>query len=200
MHLKLYLMYGLPGEDKDDLEDQIDLVTKVHGWLVASQRSSGRVGRLSVSLNPFVPKPHTPLGLEAMPPLGELKRKFALLAGGMRKGGAGAISGLSPRHAVLQALIDRSGEELSDLLEKTGGRWPPPSGLLRQMVPELDRLVHNPWPKNAEPPWKIVDLGGKSSAIVKELQRAKSYVATEPCGADQCEACQACPGLTHFPT
>uniref|UniRef100_A0A7C3YFJ7 Radical SAM protein n=1 Tax=Geoglobus ahangari TaxID=113653 RepID=A0A7C3YFJ7_9EURY len=48
--IKLYFMYGLPFEKKEDLDGIIKLVEKV--------RSLGK--KVSVSLNPLVPKPHTP--------------------------------------------------------------------------------------------------------------------------------------------
>ncbi len=48
--IKLYFMFGLPFEKKEDLDGIIKLVEKV--------KSMGK--KVSVSLNPLVPKPHTP--------------------------------------------------------------------------------------------------------------------------------------------
>ena len=48
--IKLYFMFGLPFEGREDLDGIVELVEKV--------RSLGK--KVSVSLNPLVPKPHTP--------------------------------------------------------------------------------------------------------------------------------------------
>jgi radical SAM superfamily enzyme YgiQ (UPF0313 family) len=142
VHLKLYFLYGLPRETGEDLQDSIDLVARARKWLLRAQRSRGRTGRLAVSINPFVPKPHTPLGDEPMPPLPELKRKRKILTEGLRRLGGVTVSGLSPRAAVWQCLLDRGDESLCDLLERVDGRWPPSSGLVNEVIPAWRDLVH----------------------------------------------------------
>jgi radical SAM superfamily enzyme YgiQ (UPF0313 family) len=142
LHLKLYFLYGLPREEEEDLQDSIDLVARVRKWLLDAQRSRGRTGRLAVSINPFVPKPHTPLGEEAMPELAELRRKRKMLSAGLRRLGGVSLSGLSPRAAIWQCLLDRGDRSLCDLLERAGGRWPPPSGLVDEVIPGWRELVH----------------------------------------------------------
>jgi radical SAM superfamily enzyme YgiQ (UPF0313 family) len=142
LHLKLYLLYGLPDEEAEDLRDSIDLVARIRKWLLSAQRSRGRTGRLTVSINPFVPKPHTPLAQESMPALADLKRRRRILSGGLRRLGGVAVSGLSPRAAVWQCLLDRGDASLCDLLERADGRWPPPHGLVDEVIPHWRGLVH----------------------------------------------------------
>lgn len=48
---KFYFMIGLPNEDFDDVKGIVDLVERIRSMKV----------NVSVSINPFVPKPHTPL-------------------------------------------------------------------------------------------------------------------------------------------
>jgi len=59
LHLKLYFMYGLPGEQPDDVEQIVKLAARARKWMYGPQRRRGRAGRLVISANPFVPKPHT---------------------------------------------------------------------------------------------------------------------------------------------
>jgi radical SAM superfamily enzyme YgiQ (UPF0313 family) len=141
MHLKLYFLYGLPQETKEDLRDSIDLVARARKWLLAAQRSRGRTGRLAVSINPFVPKPHTPLCDEAMPKLAELRKKRKMLSDGLRRLGGVSVSGLSPRAAIWQCLLDRGDQRLCDLLERAAGRWPPPAGLVDEVIPAWREVV-----------------------------------------------------------
>ena len=142
LHLKLYFLYGLPEEEDQDLQDSIDLVTRARTWLLDAQRSRGRAGRLAVSINPFVPKPHTPLADEVMPPLAELRRRRKIMSDGLRRLGGVSLSGLSPRAAIWQCLLDRGDARLCDLLERADGSWPPPSGLAAELVPDWRDLVH----------------------------------------------------------
>lgn len=141
LHLKLYFLYGLPQEEEADLQDSVDLVARARKWLLGAQRSRGRTGRLAVSINPFVPKPHTPLAKESMPALAELKRKRKILTEGLRRLGGVSVSGLSPRAAIWQCLLDRGDTRLCDLLEQTDGRWPPPAGLVDEVIPHWREVV-----------------------------------------------------------
>ena len=74
--LKLYVMVGLPTETDADVDAIGDLVQAVRARLLAGN-GRPRVGRILVSINPFVPKPWTPFQWEAMEDLGSLKRKLA---------------------------------------------------------------------------------------------------------------------------
>jgi len=141
VHLKLYFLYGLPGEEETDLADSVDLVARARKWLLSGQRSRGRTGRLTVSINPFVPKPHTPLGDEPMPRLIDLRKKRKLLCDGLRRLGGISVSGLSPRAAIWQCLLDRGDDKLCDLLERADGHWPPPAGLVDEVIPAWRELV-----------------------------------------------------------
>jgi len=141
LHLKLYLMYGLPKEEAADLRDSVDLVARARKWLLSGQRSRGRTGRLTVSINPFVPKPYTPLGDEPMPPLAELRKKRKMLSNGLRRLGGVSVSGLSPRAAIWQCLLDRGDDRLGDLLEQSSDRWPPPAGLVDEVIPAWREVV-----------------------------------------------------------
>jgi len=191
-NLKIYLMFGLPGEKTADLEASVRLVAGIQEWLLSAQRGRGRTGRLTVSINPLVPKPHTPFAQEPMPPLGELKRRRGILAGGMRRLGGIQISGASPREAILQCLLDRGDERLSGLLLAAGGAWPPSPALLREHAPDLHQRVHLPWPDGLTPPWALVDLGMDEAFLERERQRATAGQPTPPCAPSTCRACGIC--------
>jgi len=97
--LKLYLMYGLPGETDDDL--------RAAGPLTAAiKKRCGRM-RLTVSASPFVPKPGTPLADAPLVEERELRRRRELLAGALRGAGVPSFTGESPRQALWQAALTR---------------------------------------------------------------------------------------------
>ncbi|MCK4595059.1 B12-binding domain-containing radical SAM protein [bacterium] len=103
-YLKLYFMYGLPGETDADL--------KAVGYLVSEIKKRLRRTRLTVSASPFVPKPHTPLADVPLLNEGELRRMRELLARELRRAGIGSFSGESPRQALWQAALARGNEDI----------------------------------------------------------------------------------------
>src|SRR5207247_1729626 len=70
--LKLYVMVGPPTETAEDVEAIVDLTARVRARLAGSGRP--RVGRILVSINPFVPKPWTPFQWEPMEAIPSLRR------------------------------------------------------------------------------------------------------------------------------
>jgi len=99
MHVKLYLMVGLPGETKRDLNDVVKLVEEL--------RSRNR--DLRISLTPFVPKPATPLQWAGVEDLETLISKVKYV--GERVGEFARVSTYKPLDAIVQAYIglnDRS--------------------------------------------------------------------------------------------
>lgn len=97
--LKLYFIYGLPGEDDDDLAAIVELAKRIKQRL-------GRT-RLDISASPLVPKPLTPLADEPLSPEAELRRRRKLLVGGLARAGLTAFTGESPRQALWQAVLAR---------------------------------------------------------------------------------------------
>jgi len=75
-HVKLYFMIGLPGEEDQDVLDIAGLVYKVSDL---KRSIDGHPAHIAVSVNPFVPKPHTPFELETMDSIDELERKCGIL-------------------------------------------------------------------------------------------------------------------------
>jgi len=79
LNLKLYFIIGLPGETDDDLRELVSLTTAIQSTVVEQARAHKRLGEITLSVNPFIPKPFTPLQWAGMCPLPELKCKVALL-------------------------------------------------------------------------------------------------------------------------
>ncbi len=78
-NLKLYFMIGLPTELEDDINAIADLTVKIRQVWEAIGKQRGRLGRLHLSVNPFVPKPWTPLQWAPMERRALLEKKYRLL-------------------------------------------------------------------------------------------------------------------------
>src|SRR6266436_6295109 len=116
-NLKLYFMIGLPEEGAHDVVEIALLTAKI---LERMREQKRRVGKVTVSLNPFVPKPWTPFQWDPMEDVRSLKGKIALLRAELGRIGGGAIEldAESPREAYFQTLVSRGDRRVGAILER----------------------------------------------------------------------------------
>ena len=144
--LKLYFMFGLPGETMKDLESIVNLVKRI-----AEMRFSVRV-----SANPFVPKPHTPMENAELQDLRELRRKLRFL----RRMLGGILTTDGIRQAYLQAIIGRGDEVIGRLIMEAAKQSDKPSiSLLKRKAKQLGiNLDEYAKHGSEEKPWKRITL------------------------------------------
>ena len=78
--IKLYFMVGFPDETEDDLKGIIEIVDRL---LKMRSESGGRFIKINLSVNPFIPKPHTPFQWVGMESMESLKAKKMFLLKGL---------------------------------------------------------------------------------------------------------------------
>lgn len=71
-HLKLYFLIGLPGETQADLQGIIDFAKQASEL---KRKINGSPAQINISVNPLIPKPHTPLQWLKMDAIPEIKEK-----------------------------------------------------------------------------------------------------------------------------
>ncbi|MFH1191549.1 MAG: TIGR03960 family B12-binding radical SAM protein [Candidatus Omnitrophota bacterium] len=71
-HLKLYFLIGLPGESQEDLQGIIDFAQAASD---EKRKINGSCAQINISINPLIPKPHTPLQWQKMDSLEAVKEK-----------------------------------------------------------------------------------------------------------------------------
>lgn len=94
--VKLYIMVGLPLESEESILETVEHVKELYSY----SRKMGR--RLTVSLNPLIPKPHTPLQDYPLLTVKEYLKKVKFFES---KLGRGAVSYLKWIYAYEQSLI-----------------------------------------------------------------------------------------------
>jgi radical SAM superfamily enzyme YgiQ (UPF0313 family) len=110
--LKLYFMIGLPTEEKNDIEQIVEL-------LQAIRKRYHR--QITVNVTPFIPKAQTPFQREAMAPRKVLEERLALLRNGLRPINV-ETTGDSPRWAAVQGVLARGDRRVADALAAVEGR------------------------------------------------------------------------------
>lgn len=101
---KLYFLLGLPGETDAD--------ARAIAGLLSSLRSRARSARFSVSINPFVPKPHTAYEGEAFLTGSAFRRRIGAALSGLQRAGIHDVTSGSVRWSEAQTILSRGGREL----------------------------------------------------------------------------------------
>ena len=108
--LKLYLITGFPGETEGDFAETLSLVERLASILRA------RGLRLKASLNPFMPKPVTPLQWAPLAPRSTFRARAKSLRRLAGRAGNVDLSVYDHRWAVVQTVLSRGGPEVSRLI------------------------------------------------------------------------------------
>jgi radical SAM superfamily enzyme YgiQ (UPF0313 family) len=189
-HVKMYFMCGLPTETDDDVLGMARIAMRIREEVMLPwARKRGRMGRVSLSVNPFVPKPWTPFQWAPMHERRCLEQKRALLVKALRPRGIG-VDFFSPREAYLQTLFSRGDRRCADLLElahrETGGdvrralaRWPH----------DPDFFVHREAGVDETLPWDFLEQGLTKSFLAREYRRGVGSKLTPKCAVETCRAC-----------
>ncbi|HET8724707.1 MAG TPA: radical SAM protein [Anaeromyxobacteraceae bacterium] len=189
-HVKMYFLCGLPTETDEDVRGMAHVALRIREEVMRPRaRETGKMGRITLSVNPFVPKPWTPFQWAAMDDPSCLAAKRKLLERELRPKGV-EVEFLSPREAAVQTLLSRGDRRCADLLEtallECGGsvrqalsRWPhDPDYFVSREVGTGERL-----------PWDFIDHGIEKSFLVREWRRGTAGKITPKCSLSTCRAC-----------
>jgi radical SAM superfamily enzyme YgiQ (UPF0313 family) len=116
LNLKLYVIIGLPTETDADLDELVRLVGMIRERVIERARANKRLGEITLSVNPLIPKPFTPFQWCGMEPLPSLERKVKLLESRLRPLSNVRLKVESLRESYLQALLSRGDRRLAPLL------------------------------------------------------------------------------------
>ena len=190
LNLKLYFLIGLPDENSDDMAAFVDLVTQLRQVWIEGQKPYGRLGTITISVNPFVPKPGTPFQWCGMEPLSSLKKKIALLRKAVNRLSNVQLQSESLRSAQLQALLACGDRRVGDLLPllAAGDNL---KTACRNVGLDLDGLVHRDRKRDDLLPWAVIDSGVNSDYLWDDYQRALQGRLVPPC-ATSCTRCGVC--------
>ena len=189
-HVKLYFMCGLPTETDDDVLGMARIAIRIREEVMLPwARRRGRMGRISLSVNPFVPKPWTPFQWLPMHDRRCLEGKRRLLERALRPKGID-VDFFSPREAYLQTLLSRGDRRVADLLELAHRET---DGDLRQALPrwphDPDFFVLREAGVEERLPWDFIDHGLEKAFLAREWRRGVGAKLTPKCALETCRAC-----------
>ena len=197
--LKLYFMVGLPTEEPEDVDAIAELTAKIRDRLCDAERARRRVANITVSVNPFVPKPWTPFQWDPMEAIPTLKQKFARLRRRLSPIANVHLDTESPREGYFQTLMSRGdrrvGRVVQAIHDADGDWWRVIRAWQRDGIPGLphpDAFVHRTYGDSERLPWDFIDHRIDKSFLWVERRKALMARQTAPCDTTTCTACAAC--------
>jgi radical SAM superfamily enzyme YgiQ (UPF0313 family) len=202
-NLKLYFMLGLPEETDHDVLAIADLTAKI---LARARASRCRIGRVTVSLNPFVPKPWTPFQWDAMADARVVRDKVAMLRAALGRLGPVELDAESPRESYFQTLVSRGDRRVGGILERlerkncssAGDIWRELGAIGREAragdaeLPDPEFFVTRRYGYDELLPWDFIDHHIHKWFLLAERRKAHFEHQSPPCDVTRCTVCGAC--------
>ena len=171
-NIKLYFLIGIPTESMDDIHDLCEYMKKI-----AHMHKNPK--RVKFSINPVIPKPHTPLQWEGYD-FKDIKKKTRYIKKEMKNYN---VKCESPKKGLIQYILSCGNRAIGEEIEKTLTKtvtlkeW-------REITPnyEIDDLL----------PWNNIDIGIEERFLKIEHKRLRNLKQTPWCETSPCYNCGAC--------
>jgi len=179
--VKLYFMIGLPGESIKDLDETLELINRIY----FTGRAIRKGIQVKLSINTFIPKPHTPFQWMGMESIDSIRGKQIYLMERLRKKGI-RYNFHDLKLSALEAVLSRGDFSLSDVIHKAWssgakfdawteyadfGIWERSFADCGLSMYDLACKTYN---YQEALPWDFIDVGIPKSALIKEAEQSSS--------------------------
>ncbi len=172
MNVKLYFMVGLPAEAMEDLQETVKYIKNLN-------KMGKRLNAVRISINPFIPKPHTPFQWENFN-FADLEAKYKYLNKNLKNI---PLKVEDLERAFIQHILSVGGADIGDMIHKTYKK----------------KLKIKDWQEinlkldiDSEVPWKNIDTGISNDFLKNEYKKALKGDITPWCEIFGCYKCGAC--------
>jgi len=190
-NVRLYIMIGLPFEEEEDIQAVVSMAREIKQLMT----TLGSKGKLTLSINPFIPKPCTPFQWSPMAEERVVEARLKYIRNELQKDKGIAVIAESLREAYVQGILARGDRRLSPVLlaavQKTGAK------AFRSAMKErhLEEWFYLYRQRNLSEilPWDSLDMGVATSYLISELHKAAQGKSTLPCmpGCTRCGVCSS---------
>lgn len=170
--IKLYFLIGIPGESMDDIEELCQYMKKIANMHY-------NIKNVKFSVNPIIPKPHTPLQWEPYN-FKDIKKKTRYIKKEMRKYN---IKCESPKKGLIQYILSCGNRGIGAIIEKS---------LEKQVTLKEWREAIPNYNFDDELPWSNIDVGVNEKFLKIENRRLRNLKQTPWCETSPCYNCGAC--------
>ncbi len=187
--IRMYIMVGLPTETWEDM----GLIVKMGEDALAHMDQAGCKGRLTLSVNPFIPKPFTPFQWCSMANQKEVEKKLDYLRKAFKKNNRIEVLAESTREAYIQAVLARGERCLAPILSLASSEGGAKffKKACKEADYDIDDSLYRERRKDEFLPWQILDMHLKEDYLWQERLAAESERYTAPC-RECCKRCGVC--------
>lgn len=188
-HMRLYIMIGLPTETDEDIEAIVGLAERTQ----AHMEKVGCKGRLTLSINPFIPKPFTPFQWMAMDNQKVVEKKLQYIKKALQKNRRIEVLVESPKEAYIQGVLARGDRRLGAVIAACAADRGSKSFKSEMKAAGLDMDNMNYRERSFDEflPWSHLDMGMQEGYLEMEWKRSIDEAYTPPCAAG-CKRCGVC--------
>ena len=188
-HMRLYIMIGLPTETDEDIEAIVGLAERTQ----AHMAEVGCKGRLTLSINPFIPKPFTPFQWMAMDNQKTVEKKLQYIKKALQKNRRIEVLVESPKEAYIQGILARGDRRLGAVLAACAADRGSKSFKAEMKAAGLDMDEMNYRERSFDEflPWSHLDMGMDDGYLQMEWKRSVDEAYTPPC-VQGCKRCGVC--------
>jgi radical SAM superfamily enzyme YgiQ (UPF0313 family) len=179
-NLKLYFIIGLPFEEKSDIDGIIDLIQEIHKIFMgdyksrkSSQKGKRDFRKITLSINPFVPKPHTPFQWCAMNSEKALKEKLNKIEKVVKNLKGIKLDKKSIREAILQGILSVGNRNVGmGLLYRIEENLNYQQAWKKAEV-DINSLIYEPKKPDCVFPWDFIDVKMGKDILRAECEKAR---------------------------
>ncbi len=188
-HMRLYIMIGLPTETDEDIEAIVGLAERTQ----AHMAEVGCKGRLTLSINPFIPKPFTPFQWMAMDNQKTVEKKLQYIKKALQKNRRIEVLVESPKEAYIQGVLARGDRRLGAVIAACAADRGSKSFKAEMKAAGLDMDEMNYRERSFDEflPWSHLDMGMDDGYLEMEWKRSVDEAYTPPC-VQGCKRCGVC--------
>ena len=198
-NIKLYFLIGLPYETKDDIEELASMMKQIDSMKYniesnskssiklsdnsskSNRKSSRKKPKVSISfsVNPVIPKPHTPLQWESYD-MKEVKSKIKYLKKNLK---GLDIKFDSAKMGLIQYVLSCGGREIGELIERSLNE--------KITIKEWGKYAPN-YEIGDDLPWDSINVSVSKEFLISEYEKMKTSDQTPWCEEGPCYNCGAC--------
>jgi len=173
-NIRLYFIIGLPTETARDIDEIVGLTRRIKHIFLKVGRDQKRLGRIVLSITPFIPKPSTPFQWAPYEEINSLKRKLKLVTNGLRGEGNVQVTHNLPKWGYIQTLLSRGDRRVGRILlaaHYNGGNW---QKTFKEINLNPDFYVYREIDFDEILPWDFIDHGISKDYLRGEYLEALS--------------------------
>jgi len=200
-------MIGLPTESERDLEEFVELLSKLIKEIKPIGQSRGRLTEMHISVNCFAPKPWTPFQFHPFGVSEKLPEETSVDSNTVTRGLKDKISFLkkrvsalpnvsmstdNPDHVLFQAILARGDRRIGQLLmdmASSGMSW---KRAMKQNGLAAVQFATRQYGKKSFLPWQIIDHSIDDAYLWQEYRKAFAGRQTIACDTATCRRCGVC--------